>query len=395
MEPWMLPVKQMAASGKPALSSCRSKQFGKVSFDDLVLVPAQLARRPVDYYRENVSSETVIGKRSKRPLKLSTPLLIGAMSFGALSKEAKVALAKASRLAGTCTNTGEGGMLPEERKAARLLIAQYSTGRFGVNEKYLKSADAVEIKIGQGAKPGMGGLLPGSKVTREIAKVRGVPAGKTVHSPPAHPDIKTPQDLKKRVDWLRKVTGGRPIIIKLGAGDIENDVKIALRANPDAIAIDGLSGGTGAAPAIALDHFGIPALSALVRARRVLDKAWAKQELLIGGGLNTGADVAKALALGADAVFMCTPLLVAVGCIYCRLCQLGKCPVGITTQEPKLRKKFDPKGAQHAANFIRACTEEAKMAAAACGHKDIHKLNRKDLRSLNPTISNITGVPLV
>ena len=395
MEPWVNQVKERARLGKPPVHGGKSVKAERISFNDLIFVQANLKSCPRDYYRESISSETVIGKRSKRPLKLSTPIIIAGMSFGSVNKRVKIALAKASTAVGTATNTGEGGMLPEERKFAKLLIAQYSTGRFGVTEKYLKSAEAIEIKMGQGAKPGMGGLLPGEKVTPEIAKLRGVPAGKPVHSPPCHPDIKSPADLKKKVSWLRKVTGGRPIIIKLAAGDIETDVKVAVRAGADAIAIDGGFGGTGAAPEIMMDDFGIPALAALVRARAVLDRLGAEQELLIGSGFHKGADIAKALALGADAVFMGMPMLVAMGCIYCRMCYLGRCPVGITTHDPALMKKLDPQAAEHVANFIKACTEEVKMAAAACGYRDVHKLNKKHLRSLSPTISNITGIPLV
>lgn len=388
-------IRERALSGKPGVSGGRSAFFRKVSFDDLVFMPAQLKVRPVDYFREDVSTKTVIGKSSRKPLVLETPIMIAAMSFGAVNKSVKIALARASSMAGTATNTGEGGMLPEERAKARLVVAQYSTGRFGVNEKYLKSADAIEVKIGQGAKPGQGGLLPADKVTPAIAKLRKVAIGKPIHSPPAHPDIKTEADLKKKVAWLKKVSGGKPIIVKLGAGDIEADVPIAVRSGADAIAIDGMEGGTAAAPDIMLDHFGTPALAALVRARRVMDRMWSKQELLIGGGLNTGADVAKALALGADAVFLGMPMLMAIGCIYCKECNKGMCPVGITTQDPALIRKLDPQAAQHAANFIKACTEEAKMAAAATGKKDVHRLSRKDLRSLNPMITQITGVKMV
>jgi len=395
MERWVLDVKQRAEKGEPVISSGRSDKLGKISFDDLVFVPAQLAKRAVDYFKEKVSSEIILGKKSKHPLKLKTPILIAAMSFGALSKEAKIALAKASTLAGTATNTGEGGMLPEERKEAKILIAQYSTGRFGVDEDYIKSADAIEIKIGQGAKPGQGGLLPADKVTREVAKIRGVPLGQDVHSPACHPDIKGIKDLKKKIEWLRKINGGKPIIIKLGAGDIERDVKLAVKAGPDIIAIDGLSGGTGAAPEIMLNDFGIPILAAIVRARRILDKLGAKQELIVGGGISKGADVAKALALGADGVFMGMPMLVAMGCIYCKKCYTGKCPVGITTQDPELRKKLPNNAPERVAKFISACTEEVKMAAAACGHDDVRKLNKNDLRALDKTISKITGIPLV
>jgi len=392
---WVDETRKRALSGRLLVSGGRSNKLNVIGFDDLVFVPAQLARAPVDYYRENVSAETVIGGSSENPLRLKTPILIAAMSFGALSKEAKIALAKASSMAGTSTNTGEGGMLPEERKEAKLLIAQYSTGRFGVDEEYIRKADAIEIKIGQGAKPGSGGLLPGVKVTEEIARLRKVPIGEDVHSPAHHPDIEKVEDLKKKVEWIRGLNGGKPVIIKLGAGDVENDVKFAVKAGPDAIAVDGMEAGTGAGPKIMLDDFGIPALAALVKAREVLDKLKAKQELLIGGGLSKGSDVAKALALGADAVFMGFAMLVAMGCTYCQQCHLGNCPVGIATQDPELRRKLDLKAARKVYNFITACTEEVKMAAAACGKRDVHELNRADLRSLSLVVSKITGVPLV
>jgi glutamate synthase domain-containing protein 2 len=393
MEEWVNEIKERALLGKPIVSGGRSNKLGKISFDDLVFTPSQFIR-PIDYFREEIITETVIGKTSKHPLKLKMPIMISAMSFGALSKEAKIALAKASSLVGTSTNTGEGGMLPEERQNANILIAQYSTGRFGVNEAYLKSADAIEIKIGQGAKPNQGGLLPADKVTEEIAKIRNVPMGKDVHSPPYHPDIKNIDDLKNKVKWLREITEGKPIIIKLAATDVETDVKLAMKAEPDVIAIDGMEGGTGAAPRIMLDDFGIPTLAALVKARKAMEKS--KQELIISGGLNKGADVAKALGLGADAVYMATPCLIAMGCIYCKLCYRGKCPFGITTQDPNLRAKLSiEEASKRVANFLNACNEEVKMVAAAFGKKNIHELSREGLRSLSLTISQITGIPLV
>ena len=394
MEDWLNEIKQKALTGKPPVSGGRSSRLGKLSFDDLVFIPKQLGGRPVDYFREPIISETIIGKTSKYPLKLSMPIMIGAMSFGAMSKEAKIALAKGANIAGTSTNTGEGGVLPEERQNAKILIIQYSTGRFGLTDEILKSADAIEVKIGQGAKPGQGGLLPADKVTPEVAKIRNVPMGKDVHSPPAHPDIFSIDDLKKKVKWLRELTGGKPIIIKLGAGDVENDVKLALKAEPDVIAVDGMEGGTGAAPKIMLDDFGIPTLSAVVKARRAMGKS--KQELIVSGGLNKGADVAKALALGADAVYMAFPMLVAMGCIYCKMCYKGKCPVGITTQDPELRAKLVVEdAAKNVANFLIACNEEVKMAAGACGKKNIHELSREDLRSLSILTREITEIPLV
>jgi glutamate synthase domain-containing protein 2 len=390
---WVNEIKLKATLGHPLTSGGRSNKLGVISFDSLVFIPCQLACRPVDYFREDVSSETIIGKKCNKPLKLKVPILVAAMSFGALNRRAKTALAKASAIVGTAANTGEGGMLPEEKKYAKLLIAQYSTGRFGVDEDYIKSADAIEIKIGQGAKPGQGGLLPGFKVTKEIAKVRRVPVGQPVHSPPYHPDIKNIDDLKKKVEWLRDLNDG-PIIIKLGAGDVENDVKLAIKANPDVIAVDGMEGGTGAAPKIMLDDFGIPTLAALVKARRVLDKNRAKQQLLIGGGFNKGSDIAKALALGADGVFMGFSLMIAMGCIYCKQCYTDKCPAYITSQH-RFRKLNVDEATMKIVNFMRACTEEVKMAAAATGKKDIHQLSRVNLRSLDKTVSEITGIPLV
>jgi len=392
-ENWVKEIKKRV-KGIP-ISSGRGNKFGKISFDDLVFVPAQLAKRPVDYYKEKISSKTIVGKNSKKPIEIENPIIFGAMSFGALSKEAKIVLAKASTLAGTIENTGEGGMLPEEREFSKRLIIQYSTGRFGITEEILKKADAIEIKIGQSAKPGQGGLLPAGKVTEEIARIRNIPLGKDVHSPASHPDIKDINDLKKKIEWLRGITGGVPIILKLGAPE-GKDIELAIQANPDIIAIDGKGGSTGAAPEVMLNEVGIPTLAVLVKAREILDKKKARQELWIGGGLNTGADFAKALALGADAVFCVTSLLIAMGCIYCRLCYLGKCPVGITTQDPELRKKLNIETAsQNIANFIKNCTEEIKMIAGACGENNIHKLNKGHLRALNSEIAKITKVKLV
>ena len=392
---WVEQIRRRAELGKPPIVSGRCSKLGRVSFDDLMFVPAQLSRTPVDYFREEISTETVLGRMSKKPLNLSIPILFAGMSFGALSKEAKVAIAKASKDLGTCSNTGEGGMLPEERKQAKLLIAQYSTGRFGVDDDYLRQADAIEIKIGQGAKPGQGGLLPMEKVTDEIVKVRKLPKRMDVHSPPSHPDIKTPADLRRTVRTLRKKTGGKPIIIKLGAGHVEADVKLALKAGPDVIALDGMSGGTGAAPEVMLDDFGVPILTAMIQARSVMDRLRAKQDLIVGGGFSKGADIAKAIALGADAVFLGFPLMVAMGCIYCRKCYLGECPNGIATQDPRRRKRLSIiHGAQKITNFVHACSEEVKMAAGACGYDNVHNLSTQDLVALNFNISRMTGIKL-
>ncbi len=381
---------------KLPMASGRSEKWKKNYFEDLVFVPAQLAKRPVDYFQENINADITIGRLSNKPLKLKTPILIGAMSFGALSKEAKIALAKASSLAGTIANTGEGGMLKEERGAAEKLIIQYSTGRFGISEQVLKQADAVEIKIGQGAKPGQGGLLAKEKITDEIAQIRGIQKGTDIHSPAYHPDINSAEDLKKKIDGLRKITGGVPIIVKLGAGDIENDINFAVQSDVDIIAIDGHGGGTGATPEVVLNELGIPAAAALVRARKMLDKLGAKQELWIGGGLCNSGDFAKCLALGADAVFIGFPLLIAMGCSYCKQCYLGKCPAGIATHDPELREKLDIDiVAQKVANYMQNCTEEIKMIAGSCGENDIYALNSSHLRSLTQEAAEITKTKLI
>jgi len=393
---WVQDIIKRAENEKPPASGGRSNKLGKVSFDDLVFVPAQLAKRPYDYFRDKIETSVVLGKMSKKPVRISMPIVAAGMSFGAISKEAKIVIAKGTAAVGTWTNTGEGGMLPEERTNAKILVAQYSTGRFGVDDDYLRSADLIEVKIGQGAKPGQGGLLPAYKVTSEIIKVRKLSGKMDVHSPPAHPDIKTPADLKKKISMLRKKTGGKPIIIKLGAGDIEKDVKLAVKAGPDIIAIDGMSGGTGAAPGVMLDDFGVPIIPSIVQARSVLRKMRAKQELIVGGGLNKGADIAKALALGADAVMLGFPLMVAMGCRYCKQCYKGECPYGIATQDPKRRKKLIiSKSSKWVENYLHNCNEELKMVAAATGNNDVKNLTTDDLRALTFSMSRISGIKLV
>ena len=394
MEAWIREIQKRTKT--IPVSGGRSNKLGRISFNDLVFIPAQLNKRPVDFYKGEISAETIVGKNSKKPVKIKTPIIFGAMSFGALSKEAKIALAKASSIAETIANTGEGGLLPEERKFSKHLTVQYSTGRFGISEEVLKKADIIEIKIGQGAKGGMGGLLPADKITEEIAEIRKVEMGKDIHSPPYHKDISDIKDLRKKVDYLREITGGVPIIIKIAAGDIENDVKLAVQAGFDIIAIDGMEGGTGAAPTSILNNMGIPTLAALSKAREIIDRKGAKQELWIGGGLIGPADFAKALALGADAVFCGTALLVAMGCVQCGLCHLGKCPGGIATQDEGLRKKLDiEKASQDIANFIKNSTEEMKMIAGACGENSVHKLNKGHLRALSSEISKISKIKFI
>jgi methylamine---glutamate N-methyltransferase subunit C len=388
---WINEIKKRTE--KVPIRSGKSDKAGRISFNDLVFVPGQLNKAPVDYYQETISSETLFGRKSKKPLKISAPIIIGAMSFGALSRQAKIALAKASSLAGIIANTGEGGMLQEEREFADKLIVQYSTGRFGINDQVLQKADAIEIKIGQGAKPGSGGLLTKDKITPEIAETRCVSGQEDIHSPACHKDIKSSDDLKKKIDWLREISGGVPIIVKMGAGDIENDIELAVAAGPDIIALDGMEGGTGAAPEVMLNDVGIPLIPALTRARKKLDQLNSDCELWVGGSFNKGSDIAKALALGADGVFMAFPFLICMGCLYCQQCHLGKCPRGVATQDPELTKNFDmDNSVKKVVEFIKSCNEEIKMITGAVGEREIHQLSANDLRALTSEMSEISRV---
>lgn len=370
------------------------------SFDDIIILPAQASIPPVDKYREVCNTQVELGSRfATEPLVLQTPVLIAGMSFGALSKESKLAMAKGSSLVGSCANTGEGGMLPEERELADKLMVQYSSGRFGVSAEYLNVADAIEIKIGQGAKPGMGGHLLAEKVSPEVAKIRGIPLGTDVLSPARFLDATQEGDLAKHIELLREVTDWKkPIVVKLGPGRIDQDVKLVAEAGADIISVDGMEGGTGAAPEVVIEHTGVPTLASLVQASNALKEIGLKDEvdLIITGGIRSGADVAKAMALGADAAYIGTGTMIALGCRACRMCYTGKCPVGVATQDPTLRERMDMElSAMRVANYIKSMTEETKMLAQLAGHNDIRKFSADDLRALNTNIAAITGLKLV
>ncbi|MBC7090834.1 MAG: alpha-hydroxy-acid oxidizing protein [Nitrososphaeria archaeon] len=392
-------IQAKALIGKPIVRGTSAwRNFP--SFDDLIILCAQTSRPPIDHYREPCETEVALGKRyAENPLRLKAPIIVGAMSFGAISKEAKIAIAKAATRVGIAVNTGEGGIIPEERENASILIAQYASGRFGINAKNLQTADAIEIKIGQGAKAGQGGLLMGEKVTAEIAAVRGIPVGTDAVSPARHLDIVGPEDLKMKIEQLREITDWRiPIIVKYSAGRVYDDVKIAAKAGADIIVVDGKQGGTGAAPDIILEHAGLPTLPALVEADRALKEIGLRDEvnLIISGGIRSGADIAKALALGADAVAMATPILVAMGCKVCGLCSTGKCPKGIATQDPVLRRRLKVEDAvERVENYLTTVIEELKMLTQLSGKTHVKNLEKDDLRALTLEASTITGVKLV
>ncbi|MCL6451182.1 MAG: FMN-binding glutamate synthase family protein [Acetobacteraceae bacterium] len=374
------------------------------SLDDLMVVPAQLyGPAAVDRYREEVKTRVVIGERLLKPLVLETPVFIPAMSFGAISKAGKMAFALGAAKAGTATNTGEGGALPEEREVTRSegqgkLIVQWSTGRFGVDVDYLRMADAIEIKIGQGAKPGMGGHLLAEKVSPAIAEIRKIPVGTDALSPCRHLDTDSPEDLRLHVELLREATDYQiPIILKLGPGRVYEDVKLAVECGVDAVAIDGGEGGTGCAPEVASEHAGIPTLGLFGPAMRAFKETRARErgiKLMVMGGIRNGADVYKCLALGADAVGMATATMIAAGCIGCQECHTGTCKQGLATQAADAAMDWRDAG-QKLANFLKVTTEELKTLVALSGHDNIDQLSPDDLVALDINAAAMTGVKLI
>jgi len=325
---------------------------------------------------------------------IETPVYVTHMSFGALSREAKIALAKGSAAVKTAICSGEGGILPDSRKAAYRYIFEYVPNQYSVTEENLKNADAIEIKFGQSAKPGMGGHLPGNKVTKEIADIRGVAEGEDIHSPAHFADITTKEELKQKIDWLKEASQGRPVGIKFAAGNIEADLDVALFAEPDFITIDGRAGATGSAPKVVKETTSVPTLFAVYRARKYLEENNASHvSLIITGGLRLSSDYAKAIALGADALAIGTSALMAIGCQQYRVCNTGKCPMGIATQDPELRKRFDiDKAAKGLENFISVSTKELENFARLTGNNDLHGLSVSDLCTTNSEISNHTDI---
>lgn len=388
---YMKEIHEMAVTGKSAIEAMGT-QMKMPGWDDILVLGAQLNPMPLEEHAE-VSLKTVIGKHAKKPMVLDMPVYISHMSFGALSKETKIALARGSAAAGTAMCSGEGGILPEEKEAAYKYIFEYVPNLYSVTDENLKTSDAVEIKIGQGTKPGMGGHLPGSKVTPEIAKIRNKPLGEDVISPSKFPGIDTKDDLKKLVSELRERSEGRPIGIKIAAGRIEKDLEYCVYAEPDFVTIDGRGGATGASPAIIRDATSVPTVYALYRARKYLDSVNAKIDLVITGGLRVSSDFAKALAMGADAVAVASAAMVAVACQQYRICGTGMCPVGVATQEPELRKRLHMDAAAgRVANYLRCSAEELKTFARITGHSDIHELSAEDLCTISKEIAEYTNI---
>lgn len=388
---YMEEIHQMAVTGK-SLSSAMGTKMPLPSWDDILLLGAQLNPAPLDE-GEHVNTMTVIGRNSKKPMVLKSPVYISHMSFGALSKEIKVALAKGSAMAGTAMCSGEGGILPEEREAAYKYIFEYIPNKYSVTDENLRAADAIEIKIGQGTKPGMGGHLPGEKVTEEIAKLRGRKPDEDIQSPSKFKELNSKEDLKEMVDMLRRRSDGRPVGIKIAAGHIERDLEYCVFAGPDFITIDGRGGATGSSPFFLREATTVPTIYALYRARKYLDLVHSDISLVITGGLRVSADIAKALAMGADAVAVASAALMAAACQQYRICGSGNCPVGIATQEPELRKRLNiEQAAKRTANYLDVTLEELKTFARITGHNSVHGLSTDDLVTINREISEFTNI---
>ena len=392
--------------------------FQKVThFDDLTFLSTGLTRFPLEGYKERCNTRTVIGgMRAENPLVLETPIYISGMSYGALSANAKTALGKGAAMVGSASCTGDGGMLQSERDASEKLIYQVLPSRYGFNPHHLVQAQAVEIVVGQGAKPGTGGMLMGVKVLDHIADMRDLPRGIDQRSPARHPDWLGPDDLAVKIEQLREATDWRvPIHVKLGACRVDDDVKLAAKAGADAIVIDSMVAGTGASAEVLIEHSGIPTVPAIVMAREALRELglYGKVSLIASGGIRNGADVAKALALGADAVAIGIGALVALNCNkeipesdfvkeigvpagQCRHCHTGKCPVGITTQNPELTKRLDPdEAAERVANYLNSMTMELALLTRSLGKGDVHSLEPEDMAALTIEASAMAQVPLV
>jgi len=383
--------------------------------DDLLFLGASMSRYPLEGYRENCGTDVVLGTRfAKNPLRLKIPITIAGMSFGSLSAQAKEALGRGATIAGTSTTTGDGGMTPEERGQSEMLIYQYLPSRYGMNPDDLRKADAIEVVVGQGAKPGGGGMLLGLKISERVAEMRNLPQGIDQRSACRHPDWTGPDDLEIKISELREITDWeKPIFIKIGGARPYYDTALSVKAGADVIVIDGMQGGTAATQEVFIEHVGQPTLACIRPAVKALQELGMhrKVQLIVSGGIRNGADVAKALALGADAVSIGTAALVALGDNnpeleeeYQKLGTTagayddwheGQDPAGISTQDPELSKRLDPVLAgRRLANYLKVMTLEAQTIARACGKSHVHNLEPEDLVALTVEAAAMAQVPL-
>jgi glutamate synthase domain-containing protein 2 len=363
-------------------------------WSDIQFVTAQLARQP-KLDEAPIATELIIGPQARKPLRLAMPLLVSDMSFGSLSEEAKISLARGAELVGTGICSGEGGMLPEEQQANSRYFYELASARFGWSLAKVARCQAFHFKGGQGAKTGTGGHLPGAKVVGKIAQVRGLPEGQPAISPATFPDLHTVADYRKIADEVREITGGIPVGFKLSAQHIEDDIDFALEVGCDYIILDGRGGGTGAAPELFKSNISVPTIPALARARRHLDrrKPGRTVTLIITGGLRTEGDFCKALALGAEGVALANSAIQAIGCLGMRACHTNNCPVGIATQKPHLRARLDiEQSARQLANFLTASVDMMKIMARACGHDRLDEFTIDDLTTWQRDMAYLTGI---
>ena len=363
------------------------------SWDDIQVLTAQLASRPL-MEDASVGSELVVGPKADKPLVLDMPLLVADMSFGAISEEAKIALARGAELAYTGICSGEGGMLPEEQQNNSRYLYELGPAMFGYREEILTRVQAFHFKGGQAAKTGSGGQLPGAKVTEQIARIRGLQAGQDAISPAAFSKLVSSDDFHRFADRVRELSGGIPVGFKMSANHIEADIDFALAASADYLILDGRGGGTGAAPRLFRDHISVPTIPALARARHHLEERGRNDvTLIITGGLRTPEDFIKALAMGADGIALATGALQAIGCIAARVCHTNNCPSGIATQRPELRQRVDIDDApQRLARFLTASLELMKVMARACGHSRLNQFNPHDLSTWNRQMSELAHI---
>ena len=363
-------------------------------WDDIQIMAAQLATKPL-MDDHPVSTELVIGPRADKPLRLDIPLFVSDMSFGSLSEESKISLARGAELAGTGICSGEGGMLPEEQQANSRYFYELASAMFGYDEALLTRVQAFHFKGGQGAKTGTGGHLPGNKNRGKISKVRGIPEGEPAISPPTFRDLTTPEDFHRFADRVRELTGGIPIGFKLSANHVERDMQFALDASADYIILDGRGGGTGAAPSLFRDHISVPTIPALSRARHFLDEKGLSGEitLIATGGLRTPADYIKAMCLGADGIALANAPMQAIGCVGARICNTNNCPAGIATQKPELRARLNIQvSAERLARFFGAATDLMKVMARACGHDQLAGFNINDIATWDRDLAELAGI---
>ena len=399
-EPTVAFIHQLAREGLTKLghhgpmTSMGVPRYELPHWDALQIMAAQMATKPL-MEDADVGTELVIGPEAKKPLRLKIPLFVSDMSFGALSEEAKIALARGAELAGTGICSGEGGMLPEEQAENSRYFYELASACFGYKDELLSQVQAFHFKGGQGAKTGTGGHLPGSKNIGKISQVRGIEEGRPAVSPPTFKDLATVADFKRFADRVREISGGIPVGFKLSANHIEKDIQFALDAGADYIILDGRGGGTGAAPQIFRDHISVPTIPALARARHYLDRQGAsgRVTLIITGGLRVPVDFVKALALGADGIAVSNSAMQAIGCVGARICNSNNCPAGIATQKEDLRRRLDIENSAHRLkNFFQASTELMQVMARACGHDDLGKFNKDDLATWHRDMALLSGV---